>query len=231
MPDAEHPERDEGPAPHGQHPGLVDAAGHKRRDRERERHGEADVAGVEDRRVKRHQRMVLQQRVGAGTVESVIAPLTPRGTGLAGPSTSMKKNAHDHEHHDQRPAEDGVARVVCGAAARARRGTPASTSTHNRIEPSSADHAGCELCRAAASSGCRCRPRTAARSRGAAAQPPSHAKPTTAAATTPHTHVQLARSSRRAVARARLTRKTMPPHAARKPEQQLRCGRRRAVTA
>ena len=43
-------------------------AGDQRGDGERERHGEADVAEVEHRRVERHQQVVLQQRVGAGAV-------------------------------------------------------------------------------------------------------------------------------------------------------------------
>ncbi len=65
---AEQPEGHERPAPHRQHPCLVDATGDERRDRERERHREADVPGVEDRRVERHERVVLQQRVRAGAV-------------------------------------------------------------------------------------------------------------------------------------------------------------------
>ena len=44
-------------------PALADAAGDQRGDGERERHGEADEAEVQDRRVEQHEDVVLQQRV------------------------------------------------------------------------------------------------------------------------------------------------------------------------
>ena len=49
-------------------PALADPAGDQRGDGEGERHGEADVAEVEHRRVEHHEDVVLQQRVRAGAV-------------------------------------------------------------------------------------------------------------------------------------------------------------------
>ena len=64
LPDAERRPREERPAARGDDPALVGAAGEQRAHAERERHGQPDVAEVEERRVREHVR-VLQARVEA----------------------------------------------------------------------------------------------------------------------------------------------------------------------
>ena len=76
--DGEEAPREQRPAAGLDEPPLADPAGDQRGDRERERHGEPDVAEVEHRRVERHQDVVLQQRVRARAVESAIAACTWR---------------------------------------------------------------------------------------------------------------------------------------------------------
>ena len=60
--------REQRPAAGLHQPALADASGDEGGDGEGERHGEPDVAEVEDRRVEQHEHVVLQQRVRAGAV-------------------------------------------------------------------------------------------------------------------------------------------------------------------
>ena len=91
MPSGEEAPGHERRAPGVAQPALTEATGDERGDAEHERHREADVPEVEDRRVERHEHVVLQQRVRArarrsGTVDS-------SRNGFAGPSISAKKNS------------------------------------------------------------------------------------------------------------------------------------------
>ena len=100
-PDREEAPRDERhPAGVGQPP-LTEATGDERRDRERERHGEADVPEVEHRRVERHQRVVLQQRVGPLAVGWDRAG--DEGERVRGHGHEHEEEERDDEADDQRP--------------------------------------------------------------------------------------------------------------------------------
>ena len=69
-----------------------------------------------------------------------VTPARPAANGSAGPKLSRAKNAVDDEHHDQRPADERVVGALRGSATPTAAVNPARTSTHSRIEPSSADH-------------------------------------------------------------------------------------------
>ena len=56
------------PAPRRPNPLLVQLAAEQRADREREWHGQSDVAEVQHRRMKTHQGVILQQRVGPRSI-------------------------------------------------------------------------------------------------------------------------------------------------------------------
>ena len=60
------PPRQHGPSAGGDQPALADPAGDERCDRERKRHRESDITQIEDRRMERHQDVVLEQRIRAG---------------------------------------------------------------------------------------------------------------------------------------------------------------------
>ena len=92
MPDGEEAPGEQRPAAGLDQPPLAQPAGDEGGDGEGEGHGEADVAQVEHRRVEGHQRVVLQQRVGARAVERGPPPRPP-GTGWPGPAMSRKKKA------------------------------------------------------------------------------------------------------------------------------------------
>ena len=61
-PDRQERPRGERPPPRDPDPVVAHASGDQSRDRERERHGEPDEPQIEERRMRRHQRVVLQQR-------------------------------------------------------------------------------------------------------------------------------------------------------------------------
>ena len=90
--DGEEAPGEQRPAAGLQQPALADPPGHQRGDGEGERHGEADVAEVEHRRVERHER--------GGSAAAGSGPARRAGTapatcvnGLAGPNISRKKKA------------------------------------------------------------------------------------------------------------------------------------------
>ena len=98
---------------------------------------EADVAEVQDRRVEQHEDVVLQQRVRARARRTIgIAG----GERVGRAEAEQGEERHHDEHHDERPADERVAR--CGVRKRQPTAAvnPARTTTHSRIEPSSADH-------------------------------------------------------------------------------------------
>ena len=92
-------------------PALADPPGDERGDREGERDGEADETQVEQRRVERHQRVVLEQGVRSRP-SAGIAPATV-GTGSAGPDHQREEEGRDHEL-------TSVAHPTSGSAARRR---------------------------------------------------------------------------------------------------------------
>ena len=105
--DRQEAPREQRPPARLEQPALADATGDQRRHRERERHGEPDVAEIEDRRVEQHQRVVLQQRVRSGTVEADRHLGTGRERVGRTERDQSEERRHD-EHHDQRPADEHV---------------------------------------------------------------------------------------------------------------------------
>ena len=104
--DADRQQRpgEQSPAAGLQQPTLADPPGDQGGDGEGERHREADVAEVEDRRVEQHQDVVLQQRVGTGSVGHRDGALERIGR----PEAQQGEEGHDDEHHDERPADERV---------------------------------------------------------------------------------------------------------------------------
>ncbi len=105
-PDGEEAPRDQRrPADVGEPP-LAETAGDERRDRERERDGHADVPEVEHRRVERHERVVLEQRVRARPSRGVIP-----GTSVNGFAATAMKHEEEQRHaepDDHRPPDHRV---------------------------------------------------------------------------------------------------------------------------
>ena len=90
--DREEAPREQRPAARLQQPALADATGDQRRDRERERHREPDVAEVQDRRVEQHERRG-SAAAGSGPARRSRPTGGPAANGSAGPKLTSAKNA------------------------------------------------------------------------------------------------------------------------------------------
>ena len=103
------------PAPLLERPAVVHPAGDEHRDGEGEGHGEADEAGVEQRRVHRRPAGCP----GAGRWARRPGRRTPAlaTNGSAGPDHQEGEERADAEQHQRRPADDGVARLRAGSDA------------------------------------------------------------------------------------------------------------------
>ena len=105
-PDRQEAPGEQGPAPRVEQPALTDPAGDEAGDGEGERDAEADVAEVEHRRVDHHQRVVLEERVGAGTARRDGAAHPPERVGRAG--QQQEEEGRDGEEHHERPGHERV---------------------------------------------------------------------------------------------------------------------------
>ena len=106
MPDREQGEGDERPAPALDLPAVPDPSRGEHADGEGEGHGEADEAGVEERRVDGNQRVVLEQRVGP---EPGGDPR--RGDeGVGRPEHEPEEERGDDVEDEESPPDHGVGR-------------------------------------------------------------------------------------------------------------------------
>ena len=84
----------------------------------------------------RHERVVLQQRVGP-------SPCVTPGSGDEGvgrPDHQPEEERGDDVEDEGGPADHGVGGLSAGSATRRRSRPPRGSRPHNRIEPASADH-------------------------------------------------------------------------------------------
>ena len=108
--EGEVPPRQHGPPAGGDQPALTDPAGDERRDRERERHRESDITQIEDRRMERHQDVVLEQRIRAGAV--VARRRIERGKRRRRADHQQEEERAHHEEREHHPLHHRVVAVV-----------------------------------------------------------------------------------------------------------------------
>ena len=119
----EDPGRDR-PSARDAHPRVTHPPRDQRGDRERERHREPDEPEVQERRVRRHQRMVLQQRERAAPVGRSGGERRER---RRGPQDQDQVERRDAEHHRERPREG------LGAAATEPEGDRGQVATEDEV--------------------------------------------------------------------------------------------------
>ena len=108
--DGEEAPREQRPASRFDQPAFPEPTRHQGGDSECEGNREADIAEVEHRRVERHQRMVLQQRIRPGTVGGDRA--VDDSEGIGGPRHQGEEEAGDDEYRQRRPPDERVGRPL-----------------------------------------------------------------------------------------------------------------------
>ena len=99
--------REQRPPAGGELPALADPARDERGDGEGEGDGETDEAQVQDGRVERHQRVVLQQDVGPEPLAGT-APATVR-EGVGGSGHEAEEERRDDQGDERRPGHEWIA--------------------------------------------------------------------------------------------------------------------------
>ncbi len=105
--DRKEGERHQRPASALDLPAVPHAARRQHADGEREGHGEDDEADVEERRVDRHQRVVLQERVGP----EALGHAGGGDEGVGGTDHQAEEEGRDDVEHERGVADDRVARL------------------------------------------------------------------------------------------------------------------------
>ena len=147
--DAERRPRDERPAPRRDEPALVGAAREQRADRERERHREADVAEVEQRRVREHVRVLEARRHARRRRGRGLRREGARDDDDEEREEDRDRREHRHDPHDEvarpAPVEPGPPprRSRSGRAARGGATPPARPRTPRSCTRSAAPRSSC----------------------------------------------------------------------------------------